>query len=146
VKASGAAGLEITIDAPERLPSLPAAVEVAAYRIVQEALTNVVRHARARAICVRLSLNGALQVEVTDDGDGLPTPRHAGIGLLSMRERAEELGGTCLVERQSAGGTRVLAHLPLLVSAGDMRRDSQRVVNNGAAEAENRHRVSASRA
>jgi two-component system, NarL family, sensor kinase len=108
-----AVGLGVTIEAPERLPALSAAVEVAAYRIVQEALTNMLRHAHARTGRVRFSLDGAFQVEITDDGVGLPSPRHVGIGLLSMRERAEELGGTCIVERNPAGGTRVLARLPL---------------------------------
>jgi two-component system NarL family sensor kinase len=106
--------LAIGIEAPDVLPALPAAVEVAAYRIVQEALTNVVRHAHARTGWVRVNVDEALCVEIADDGFGLPTPRRIGVGLLSMRERAEELGGSCIVERQPAGGTRVLARLPLL--------------------------------
>jgi signal transduction histidine kinase len=94
-KSSGnAARLHISVAAPERLPPLPAAVEVAAYRITQEALTNVVRHAGARSCQIRLSLGGALEMEITDDGVGLPEDRHAGVGLTSMRERAVELGGT----------------------------------------------------
>jgi signal transduction histidine kinase len=107
-------GLAIGIEAPDSLPPMPAAVEVAAYRIVQEALTNVVRHAHARTSWVRVNMGEALRVEVTDDGLGLPALRHIGVGLLSMRERAEELGGTCIVERHPAGGTRVLARLPLV--------------------------------
>jgi signal transduction histidine kinase len=106
-------GLAIGIEAPDSLPPMPAAVEVAAYRIVQEALTNVVRHAHARTGWVRVKIDEALRVEITDDGLGLPALRHIGVGLLSMRERAEELGGTCIVERHPAGGTRVLARLPL---------------------------------
>jgi signal transduction histidine kinase len=109
-----APGLAICIEAPESLPPLPAAVEVAAYRIVQEALTNVVRHAHARTSWVRVNVDESLQVEITDDGLGLPTSRHIGVGLLSMRERAEVLGGTCVVEQHLAGGTRVLACLPLV--------------------------------
>jgi signal transduction histidine kinase len=106
-------GLDLTIDAPDQLPPLPAAVEVAAYRIVQEALTNVVRHARARACTVRLTLNDALEVDVRDDGAGLPAGSRAGVGLTSMRERTSELGGTFQIEPVQGGGTRILARLPL---------------------------------
>jgi signal transduction histidine kinase len=108
--------LVFRMEAPEELPPLPAAVEVAAYRIIQEALTNVARHARARTCCVRLSVDeaaDALHLEVTDDGVGMPKDRGAGVGLSSMRERAEELGGICDVEPIPTGGTRVLARLPL---------------------------------
>ena len=112
--AGGPDGTRIWVDAPERLPPLPAAVEVAAYRIVQEALTNVVRHARARECLVTLRLaTGALEVEVVDDGAGLPAPHRSGVGLSSMQERAAELGGSCSIAAQPAGGTRVLARLPL---------------------------------
>ena len=106
-------GLQITVDAPECLPTLPAAVEVAAYRILQEALTNVARHAHARSCTVRLTLAGAVQVEILDDGVGIPPEQHSGVGLLSMRERAIELGGTCLIERNPGTGTRVYARLPV---------------------------------
>jgi signal transduction histidine kinase len=107
--------LRVAVEAPEQLPALPAAVEVAAYRIAQEALTNVARHAQARSCSVRLSLPGDrdLQVEVSDDGVGLPEEPRAGVGLLSMRERAEEVGGTCVVEPAPGRGTRVLVKLPL---------------------------------
>lgn len=107
-------GLNITVQAPESLPPLPAAVEVAAYRIAQEALTNVARHAQAKVCRVRVSLGGELELEITDDGIGLPEDRRAGVGLSSMRERAAELGGTCVVEPAGlTGGTRLLARLPL---------------------------------
>jgi signal transduction histidine kinase len=106
-------GLDVIVNAAEDLPALPAAVEVAAYRIIQEALTNVARHAKAHICGVRLSLCDGLQIEVTDDGVGLPKEQHSGVGLLSMRERAAELGGTCVVEPAPGQGTRVLAHLPL---------------------------------
>lgn len=106
-------GLRITIDEPERLPPLPAAVEVAAYRIVLEALNNVVRHADARNCAVRLVLDEReLCVEVTDDGKGIAEGHGTGIGLSSMRERAAELGGSCTVEALASGGTRVRACLP----------------------------------
>jgi signal transduction histidine kinase len=106
-------GLRIVVDAPDRLPYLPAAVEVAAYRITQEALTNVAHHAQARICHVRLRLDDTLQLEITDDGIGLVSERRAGVGLSAMRERAVELGGACAIERLTAGGTRVLAHLPV---------------------------------
>src|SRR5205085_9751547 len=96
----------------ESLPPLPAAVEAACYRITQEALTNVVKHAGARHCAVTLTLDGALHIEVADDGRGLPATRLAGMGLTSMRERAEELGGEWRVEPAPAGGTRVIVRLP----------------------------------
>ncbi|MDP9380654.1 MAG: sensor histidine kinase [Chloroflexota bacterium] len=105
--------LRVTLVAPEHLPPLPAAVEVAAYRIVQEALANVARHAGAHNCTVRIWLDGdGLAVEVVDDGCGIPEERKAGVGLTSMRERAGELGETLTIEPLSAGGTRVRAHLP----------------------------------
>ena len=112
------AGLQITINAPDHLPPLPAAVEVAAYRIVQEALTNVVRHAWAKTCIVCLSLTLAeapevLNVEIRDDGVGLPVGGRTGVGLASMRERTAELGGTCQIESLPTGGTRIHARLPL---------------------------------
>jgi signal transduction histidine kinase len=107
------AGLQIMIDAPDHLPALPAAVEVAAYRIVQEALTNVVRHAQARACTVCLTLGDALIVTIRDDGVGLPPGGRAGVGLTSMRERTAELGGTCQIESVPGQGARIHARLPL---------------------------------
>jgi signal transduction histidine kinase len=105
--------LRIGVAAPRRLPQLSAAVEVAAYRIVQEALTNVLRHARASSCHVELSLDSALHLSIADDGIGLPTGVRAGVGLASMRERAEELGGRCVIESTPSSGTRVRADLPL---------------------------------
>ena len=108
-------GLSISVDAPQSMPSLPAAVEVACYRITQEALTNVVRHAGATSCWVRLALEEAaetVRIEVIDDGRGIREDHKAGVGLTSMRERAEELGGTCAVDSLPGGGTRVVARLP----------------------------------
>ena len=112
-EAGGAAGLEVQVDAPDALPPLPAAVEVAAYRIVQEALTNVVHHARARRAMVCLRLDHALTIEISDDGRGFQQGRVGGLGLNSMRERAAELGGSLTVRGLPAGGTLVRAALPL---------------------------------
>ncbi|MEU8249500.1 sensor histidine kinase [Nonomuraea sp. NPDC048916] len=95
------------------LDGLPAAVEVAAYRIVQEALTNVRKHASATGVTVRLERAETLRVTVTDDGIGLPPDARPGVGLASMRERAAELGGTCVVRPAPEGGTAVYADLPL---------------------------------
>jgi signal transduction histidine kinase len=105
--------LDITVDVPEFLPPLSAAVEVAVYRITQEALTNVIRHAYAQTCLIGLSLKDTLRLEITDDGVGLSTKRRPGVGLTSMRERAMELGGTFLVETTSTGGTRIFVCLPL---------------------------------
>ena len=108
-------GPHATVDVDGQLPALPAAVEVAAYRIVQEALTNAGRHSGAQSCAVRLAVEGAdLLVEVTDDGAGLPaTGLTPGVGLSSLRERAEEMGGECVVQSLPAGGVRVRARLPL---------------------------------
>lgn len=99
--------------APQTFPRLSAAVEVAAYRIVLEAVTNVVNHAQAGICGVSLILeNGNLKMEIKDDGVGLPIARKHGIGLDSMSERAEELGGH-LELYSSSEGTRVFAEIPI---------------------------------
>ena len=106
--------LTVEVEAPEDLPALPAAVEVAAYRIASEALTNVVRHAHASRCQVALSPASAdLVGSVTDDGRGIPARTPAGVGLGSRRERALELGGRCEVTLAATGGTAVRAVLPL---------------------------------
>ena len=93
--------------------ALPAIVEVAAYRIVCEALTNVARHSKAHTCAVKLSRDKAVRVEVVDDGVGFNGRRGRGLGLGSMRERARELGGTFEIETPPAGGTRIIATLPV---------------------------------
>ena len=95
------------------LDELPAAVEVAAFRIVAEALTNVARHSRATTCHVVIHRNGALRVEVVDDGIGIALSACAGVGLHSMRERAAELGGDCAIGPAPGGGTSVRLELPL---------------------------------
>jgi signal transduction histidine kinase len=104
--------LVITVDAPESLPALPAAVEVAAYRIVQEALTNVRRHAQARTCQVQLAVNGHMDIAIVDDGVGLPSPYRSGVGLYSIHERAAELGGSCAIASQPGAGTQIRVSLP----------------------------------
>jgi len=107
-------GPKVRIEGSGPLDDLPAAVEVAAFRIAQEAMTNAVRHAGARHIDVRLrGYTGVLAVEVVDDGRGCPDDATPGLGLQSMRDRAAELGGTCQVTPAPGGGTRVAAVLPL---------------------------------
>ncbi len=109
-------GPAVAIDVREHLPPLPAAVEVAAYRIVQEAITNVVRHAEANTCSVALEIDEEerlLRLEVRDDGRGMGESRGTGVGLTSMRERAEELGGSFTVEEPPSGGALVRAGLPL---------------------------------
>ncbi|TKK86241.1 sensor histidine kinase [Herbidospora galbida] len=105
--------LTMTVEEHGDLTGLPAAVEVAAYRIAAEAITNVRRHARATTCAVTLTrADGVLAVEITDDGVGLGAAATTGVGLVSMRERAAELGGTCVVAPMEPRGTRVLTSLP----------------------------------
>ena len=107
----------ITVRALDTLPPLPAAVEVAAYRIVQEALTNVARHADARSCTVRLALErDLLLLEIADDGQGMEE-RRVGLGLQTMQERATDLGGSCQITSTPRAGTIVAARLPALASA-----------------------------
>jgi signal transduction histidine kinase len=109
----GSDAMMVSVEADGDLVSLPAAVEVAAYRIVLEAVTNAARHAHAQHCRVWLRPNGTLQVEVRDDGVGLRPGWHAGVGVTSMRERAVELGGTLRVEPAEGGGTVITASLPV---------------------------------
>ncbi len=98
---------------------LPAGVEVAAYRIAQEALTNAVRHAEATVVRIGLHLGpDCLEVCVADDGHGRLTPRPGGVGLRSMRERAEEIGGELTLTAVPGVGTTVRARLPLASGGG----------------------------
>ncbi|WP_063819201.1 sensor histidine kinase [Herbidospora cretacea] len=102
----------VSADGP--LDDLPAAIEVAAYRIAQEALTNVRRHAHARRVSISLGLDAdLLTLKIADDGIGLPEVRRAGVGTSSMRERAAELGGSCAITAPDTGGTVVTARFPL---------------------------------
>ena len=108
--------LRFSFDVPQTLPELPAAVETAAYRIAQEAMTNVVRHAGATLCTVRLSSRDAhLIVEIRDNGRGLSPDRTCGVGLQAMKERATELNGQFRLESLPDGGTLVQARLPLEV-------------------------------
>lgn len=96
---------------------LPAQVETAVYRIVQEALTNVARHAKTHQATVQILVNAGATVLIEDAGQGFDLgaalARHASTGLSGMRERAERLGGQLIIESAPGGGTRVLAEIPL---------------------------------
>ncbi|HSJ71325.1 MAG TPA: histidine kinase [Acidimicrobiia bacterium] len=103
--------VEIEVDS---LPSpMSAAVELAALRIVQEAVTNVRRHADATNCWIALlGRNGQLHVHVTDDGRGIPSEHARGVGLRSIMDRAQELGGTSEIGVREFGGTKVSVTLP----------------------------------
>ncbi|TWJ21274.1 GAF domain-containing sensor histidine kinase [Micromonospora endolithica] len=106
-------GLRVRLHVGDDLRVLPAAVEVAAYRIVAEALSNVARHARAGRCEVRVGRDGGfLLMEVVDDGVGAARPRPGGVGLDSIRQRAVELGGSCEIGDRPDGGTAVRVRLP----------------------------------
>jgi signal transduction histidine kinase len=118
LKTNNGARLQIEIHEPnDGLPTLPAAIEVAAYRIATEALNNVSRHSNARhcEILFKIKSNNGiplLQLEISDDGIGLPQERRPTVGMTSMRERAEEIGGSIQIESEENSGTRVRARLP----------------------------------
>jgi signal transduction histidine kinase len=121
-------GLDISLEAPESLPPLPAAVEVATYHIAQEAMTNVVRHAGASNSSIRIALDeeaGVLHLEVEDDGRGVGEDHKAGVGTHSMRERAEELGGRCTIEALPQRGTLVSVELPCWTAQEDTHRQEE---------------------
>jgi two-component system, NarL family, sensor kinase len=105
--------LRVQVRAPEKTPLLPAAVEVAAYRIVQEALTNASRHAQATSCTIDLHFDHDLSLKIRDDGLGLPEQHRAGVGLNSMRERAVELGGNYQMNSSAAGGTELVVKIPI---------------------------------
>ena len=105
--------LQIEVVGPESMPPLPAAVEVAAYHLVLEGLTNVLRHAQARRAYVGTVRAGALHLVITDDGMGLPAHYLAGVGLTSMRERVAEMGGFFRIASTPGAGVRIEASLPL---------------------------------
>lgn len=101
-----------SVDVDPALPPLPAAVEVAAYRIAVEAMANAARHAPAATVEVTVRARGALELEIADDGPGIRAGFAAGVGITSMRERATELGGQLTI-RPGCPGTVVTAVLPI---------------------------------
>jgi two-component system NarL family sensor kinase len=106
--------VKVIIDAPESLPRLPSSVEVAAYRIAAEALTNVVRHSDAKLASIQLITNdGTLEMIISDNGTSA-APWPPGLGLASIKSRASEIGGACEAGPTAEGG-RVVATLPMRV-------------------------------
>jgi signal transduction histidine kinase len=108
--------IDVSLHLPEAEPVLPAAVEIAIYRIATEALTNVVRHASASSCCVWLVVAEHVELDVRDDGVGIAAAHPAGVGLAAMRERATQLGGTLVISSIEPHGTRVHACLPMAVA------------------------------
>jgi signal transduction histidine kinase len=104
--------VDVRITADEATDGLPAAVEVATFLIAQEALRNIVRHARATEAQITIVVGPPLVLDVTDDGIGYQSPRAGGIGIQTMRERAVELGGSFEIAGGPGGGTQVRAVLP----------------------------------
>jgi signal transduction histidine kinase len=106
--------VQVRLEVPDQVPTLPAAIEVATYRIATEALTNVVRHSRATSALVRLHCGERLDLSITDDGppNGAWAP---GVGLHAMRERTAELGGSFQAGPTPDGG-QVVASFPLATS------------------------------
>ncbi len=110
VALSGAVAFEVT---GPPAPPLPAAVEVAAFRIASEAMTNAARHSGASRCLVGVELTGTFELTVSDNGRGATPDAHPGVGWASMRERAAELGGSCTITSRPGGGLIVRAVLPL---------------------------------
>ncbi len=116
VARNGDGHTQVTVQAPNTLPPLPAAVEVAAYRIATEAVTNAVRHAQAHRCTLCLQVNETLHLEISDDGRGLPLNFEPGVGLSSMRERALELGGSFEIRSEQGQGTVLSVRLPMVAN------------------------------
>jgi signal transduction histidine kinase len=108
-----ATGLDVTLEIDGRQQQLPAAIDLSAYRIVQEALTNSLKHAAAQHVQVRVRYGEELQLEVRDDGRGRAAETNGGSGIVGMRERVALLGGRLDAGPAAGGGYRVSASIPL---------------------------------
>lgn len=114
-------GIKTRVEVTGEERSLLPQVEIALFRVVQEAITNIVRHAQAQNVLVHLEFHeAAITIEVEDDGQGFdmktlaePAGESQGVGLLGMRERIELLGGKLLIESQPGSGTRITVDVPL---------------------------------
>ena len=116
-RAQTTVGFQVRLDIQQNLPKLPAEIETAVYYITLEALTNIEKHAQAQSCTIRLCLTEAsqparLQLEIQDDGVGLPTNLNGGLGLLSMQARAAEVGGICDIANDGGEGTAVTVSIP----------------------------------
>ena len=109
-------GLTMTFSAPASLPELSHDAELALFRALQEALSNVARHAGARSVTIRLSIDDAVHLEVQDDGRGVGGG--AGMGLTGMSERLSALGGAMHMSNAASGGARLAVRLPIEQVAG----------------------------
>lgn len=107
--------LPVDMDLPTEIPDLPAAVEITAYRIIAEAITNAARHAGASRCTVRMTATRRLVLDIYDDGPS-QAPWQPGVGLTSMRERTADLGGSWSAGPRPAGGGHVHAELPLTLT------------------------------
>ena len=117
IELTRAAGLSVEVEVAGKAPPLPATVHLAAYRIIQESLTNVARHAGRARVTVRVSYDdAAVRVEIDDDGkvpSGGGSAIGTGSGITGMRERAAALGGELSAGFRPGGGFRVSARLPV---------------------------------
>jgi signal transduction histidine kinase len=111
--------LRYDVTGPEAPLPLPAAVEVAAFRIAAEAMTNTAKHSGASRCTVKIELNGTLRVTVADNGRGSAVATGTGLGWTSMTQRAAELGGSCTISSRAEGGVVVRAALPLAATLDD---------------------------
>ena len=112
--AGDTSGPRVVVEVPLTFGELPAAVEVAAYRIAGEGLTNALRHAEASRCWVRAAIEAdSLVVEVADDGRGFGADVAVGVGLQSLHERAAEIGGSLEVSSAPGDGSTITARLPL---------------------------------
>ncbi len=122
-----AAGVEVHVEEAGQEKRLPPEVEIALFRIVQEAIANITRHARAESAYISLEFKEkSIAVEIEDDGVGFdhshgftPGAGGKGVGLLGMQERAELLGGTLVIDTRPGGGTRVSVEVPVKFEAED---------------------------
>jgi signal transduction histidine kinase len=104
--------IELHVSLPSDEVALPAAVEIATYRIVTEAVTNVLRHAGAATCWLTITAGDTVDIDVVDDGIGINGHAHDGVGLHSIRARAEELGGSADIRPNHPRGTHIHACLP----------------------------------
>ncbi|WP_162848604.1 sensor histidine kinase [Paenibacillus nanensis] len=108
------ANFRIIVHAPDSLPPLMAAVEAAVFRIVQEAIANALRHSQGTACHIRLSVDETLRIQIADNGIGMSGAPKQGVGIRSMRERAEELNGRIAFQHTAETGTRIEIEIPLI--------------------------------
>ena len=107
-------GIRTSVDVPDRLPKFDEVTTTALFRIIQECLTNVYRHAKASAVTIRLNVTAQeFRLEIVDDGLGLQNGAREGVGIRGMRERLKELGGTLYVESGENLGSSVTGVIPL---------------------------------